>query len=138
MIFLCLQLKGTYIYTIKTCVCVCVCVCVCGCVCPELKEKIRRARELKICIQGYFLTATTVYWFLKRNFGIFTSLDRYLKYNSYSFHLINLKFNQYLEYIGTHLCTKYGTITSSYDSHFNIRLAWLTGMHLITRYSLFT
>ena len=63
--------------------------CVCLLVCPELVSKTRKSRKLKICIQGYFLTATTVYWFLKRNFDILASLDRYLRYNSHSSHLIN-------------------------------------------------
>ena len=40
-----------------------ICVCVCVCVFPKLIGKTRRARKLKICIKGHFLTATTVYWF---------------------------------------------------------------------------
>ena len=46
---------------------------------------------------------TIVYLFLKRYFGILTSLYSYLRYNSHSFHLINLIFNKHLEYIWTHI-----------------------------------
>ena len=80
------------------------------CVCvfvslSRINRKARRARKLKICIQGYLLTATTVYWFLRRNFGMLTSLDKCLRYNSHSFYLINLKIQLYIEYIVAHLHT---------------------------------
>ena len=59
---------------------------------------------------GIFLTATTVYWFSKWNFGVLTSLDRYLWNNSHSFHLINFKFQLYIEHIGAHLCRSMGLL----------------------------
>ena len=67
-----------------------------------------------LCKLFTFLIITTV----KEIYNIYLSADRHTHAHTHKHtHTHTLSFNNIdLEYFGIHLCTKYGSITSSYDN----------------------